>query len=134
MPRHLSVLSADCEISLLHARARVSSGHHLEKLLSQRLCLEVHRAAGPHCRQLCCWARPGTPCSLPCTRSPTSPASWVSSGVFVSLLCVHPLSASHVLPRPGSATNSSSLLRVPVVPGAVPLCRRRLQRVFTRPC
>ena len=40
-----------------------------------------------------------------------------SSFCFLSVLF-----SPHVLPRPGSATNSSSLLRVPVLPGVVPLC------------
>ena len=70
----------------------------------------------------------------PAPEVPPSPASRASGGVITSLLCVRPLCSPHIPPRPGSATNLSSLLRVPVLPGAAPLCRRRLQRVFTRPC
>ena len=83
----------DCEISLLHACARVSSGHHLEKLPSRSLCIQVPRAARPHSSQLCCRARPGAPCSSPCTRSPTSPASGVRWSRHLFVFCP---SSSHL--------------------------------------
>ena len=89
----------DCESSLLHACARVSSGRHLEKLLSQRLCLQVHRAARPHCSPRCCQARPGAPCSSPCTRSPTvSSFPGVRWSHHLFALCPSSVLTSHSAP------------------------------------